>query len=37
MQVQSEFEKEKALFTQKIDFLEKSLQEKELKEKNFFN
>lgn len=35
MLCQSEFDKEKALFEQKVEFLEKALQEKSAKERDY--
>lgn len=35
VQVESEFDKERALFEQKVEFLEKSLQEKTSRERDF--
>ena len=35
VQVESEFEKERALFDQKVEFLEKSLEEKTARERDF--
>lgn len=35
MSAESEFDKQKALLTQKIEFLEKQIQESQLKEKEY--